>query len=275
MAATVIPRQVRTPLGRLATALFVAFWFGIPDSLWTGHSVSRQDLNRNKGSVPRHLFGEIFGNEQESRSTTEEEVDLEVYEDDGRGGPYAPAGYDRQHMKYEIAFYPHPALRAPNEEVKVFDRRLRVLADNLFRTMYCEGDGIGLAAPQVGVNLRVMVYNPDPSSKELETVFVNPKITATSNHKEIEPEQCLSFPRISGNVHRHDWVEVEAANWDGELFQRRIEGFEARLFLHEYDHLDGIVFTDRLGEASLSRVQKDLDFFVEDFKRHSDLEPAV
>eukprot|EP00931_Biecheleriopsis_adriatica_P055730 TRINITY_DN33017_c0_g1_i1.p1 TRINITY_DN33017_c0_g1~~TRINITY_DN33017_c0_g1_i1.p1 ORF type:complete len:306 (+),score=43.84 TRINITY_DN33017_c0_g1_i1:44-919(+) len=226
--------------------------------------------------VRRLFFGDVFGGNSQTEPTEEEGEDDQVYEDEpGRGGPYAPSGFDRKRMKYEIVRYPHPALRATNEDVKTFDRRLRRLADNLFATMYASGDGIGLAAPQVGVNMRVMVYNSDPSTKDDETVFVNPRITDYSRKMELESESCLSFPRIKGNVPRAEWVEVEAVDWEGNPFQRRIEGFEARLFQHEYDHLDGIVFTDRLGGPSMEKVQSDIDLFIEDFKRSSDLEPAL
>lgn len=239
------------------------------------HACTNAGMKARAPQIQRRFLGDMFG-EAKEESRAEPPVD-EVFEDEpGRGGPYAPAGFDTRRMQFEIVRYPHPALRQENEDIKTFDRRLRTLADNLFATLYATGDGIGLAAPQVGINLRVMVYNPNPRTRDDETVFVNPQIKALGNEKDYQAEGCLSFPRIRGPVQRSTWVEVEAVDWDGNPFERRIDGFEARLFLHEYDHLDGIVFTDRLGEASRKKVEPDLEFFVKDFKStFPELEPAL
>eukprot|EP00913_Durusdinium_trenchii_P029179 g27355.t1 len=256
------------------------------------HACTNAGMKARAPQIQRRFLGDMFG-EAKEESRAEPPVD-EVFEDEpGRGGPYAPAGFDTRRMQFEIdrpseriyqecvsllneerhggphttplqVRYPHPALRQENEDIKTFDRRLRTLADNLFATLYATGDGIGLAAPQVGINLRVMVYNPNPRTRDDETVFVNPQIKALGNEKDYQAEGCLSFPRIRGPVQRSTWVEVEAVDWDGNPFERRIDGFEARLFLHEYDHLDGIVFTDRLGEASRKKVEPDLEFFVKE-----------
>jgi len=182
------------------------------------------------------------------------------------GGPFAPEGWDSREIDFEVLQYPHPALRRENAPVEAFDERLRQLSANLFRAMYRERGGVGLAAPQVGINLRLMVYNPAPDDKDEETVFINPRIVDQSPQTEVEKESCLSFPRMAGPVKRPLWVEVEAAQWDGSPFRRRIEGFEARLFLHEYDHLDGVVYIDRLADSALSAVRPDLDFLIREYQ---------
>ena len=225
--------------------------------------------------IKRRFIGDLFG-ESSSEASSADQIDEVFEEEPGRGGPYAPAGFDTKRMQFDIVRYPHPALRQENEDIKSFDGRLRRLADNLFATLYATGDGIGLAAPQVGINMRVMVYNPNPRTRDEETVFVNPRILSFGKEQDYKAEGCLSFPRIRGSVQRPTWVEVEAADWDGNPFQRRIDGFEARLFLHEYDHLDGIVFTDRLGESSKKKVEPDLEFFIKDFQNtFPELEPAL
>jgi len=260
-----------SPLRLAPLALVVLAVLSVAGTAWTSFGDAPK-VNRG-GSLQRRFIGELFGGE-----SAEETIDETDYGDEepGRGGPYAPEGFDRRRMQLEIVRYPHPSLREQNEEIKVFDRRLRTLADNLFDTLYATGDGIGLAAPQVGVNLRVMVYNPDPRTRDEETVFVNPRIISFSDDKDWQAEGCLSFPRIRGNVQRPVWVEVEAVDWEGNPFQRRIEGFEARLFQHEYDHLDGVVFTDRFGGAAREKVEGDLDFFVKDFSTSNpELEPAL
>lgn len=216
----------------------------------------------------------MFGKQQQKEPFPREE--LPPHEGPSLdAGPYAPEGFDKRPQKLGVVNYPHPALRAENKLVTEFDGRLKQLVFNLFETMYAVGDGIGLAAPQVGVNLRLMVYNPQLSDKTQETVFVNPKIVAFSSSKDRKEEFCMSFPRMSGTVERPIWIEVEAVDWTGTPFSRRIEGFEARLFQHEYDHLDGIVFPDRMTANGKLKVQGSLNFLVSDYKRNYDMEPAL
>lgn len=272
--ALTLRRGVRNPnvhLLAIAVVLVTLFQKLTPGFL---AGASRNTAQARGEVVTRKFFGDLFSG---SKPQQDEGVDQAEYQDDepGRGGPYAPEGFDRQSMRYEIVRYPHPALRHENRPITVFDKRLRRLAANLFRTMYAAGDGIGLAAPQVGINLQVMVYNENPSNRNEEVVFVNPRIIESSQEATIQSESCLSFPRISGNIHRAAWVVVEAADWDGNLFQRRIEGFEARLFQHEFDHLTGVVMIDRFGEQSLQKVQGDINWFIKDFSESSQLEPAI
>lgn len=182
-----------------------------------------------------------------------------------------PEGYDKGPMELNIVKYPHPLLRRPNVLVERFDDGLRQLAENLFAAMYRETDppGIGLAAPQVGINLRVMVYNSlraaEALNREGELVFVNPKIVAHSDENVEMFEACLSFPKMEGPVVRPIWIEIEAVDLDGKPYSRRIEGIEARVFQHEYDHLDGVLYVDRLAEGDRAEVQLVLDHMVQDY----------
>jgi len=192
-----------------------------------------------------------------------------------------PVGYDTGPKELSIMRYPHPALRRPNAAVEKFDEKLRQLAENLFRAMYKEDDppGIGLAAPQVGVNLRVMVYNAKRTETQLnrdgEEVFVNPRITASGDEKEEMFEACLSFPQMEGPVVRPAWIEVEAWDLEGRPYTRRIEGDEARVFQHEYDHLDGVLYIDRLEEDNRRAVQKTLDRLVDEYSAGGGKQPAL
>ena len=103
-------------------------------------------------------------------------------------------------------------------------------------------DGIGLAAPQVGVNKRLMVFNElgAPDQKEHEMVLVNPSIVSKSEEKASGEEGCLSFPQIYGYVSRHKWIEVEYQNLDGNKIVKRFEDKPSVIFQHEYDHLDKV-----------------------------------
>lgn len=168
-----------------------------------------------------------------------------------------------------IAKYPSPALRNENAEIceeELKDGSISKLAKEMFLVMYA-AEGVGLAAPQVGVNKRLMVYNQsgDPKKWLDEVVMVNPRITEFSEAKDIEAEGCLSFPDMQGDVERSKWIKVEALSLKGKKIKKKFSGWEARIFQHEYDHLDGVVYIDRLTEEGRSEVQPRLDELIEEF----------
>jgi peptide deformylase len=169
-----------------------------------------------------------------------------------------------------IVKYPHPALRAENEEVTPKElketKEIADLSRRMLKLMY-NAEGVGLAAPQVGVNKRLMVYNPSGDSKRWldETVLVNPRIVEYSDAQDEEIEGCLSFPDMSGEVVRSKWIKVEAMNLSGKKIKKKFSGWEARIFQHEYDHLDGTVYIDRLSEATRAKVQPRLDELIKEF----------
>lgn len=190
-----------------------------------------------------------------------------------------PKGYDTEAKCLEIVKYPHPALRRDNAEVTVFDDKLRQFADNLFTTLYTCDNGIGLAAPQVGVNIRMMVYNPlrsrEDENREGDEVWINPRIVGRSDDLDTKSEECLSFPKIKGDVTRPWWVEVEAVDLEGKPFGRRIEGMEARLFQHEFDHVQGVVFIDHISDDRRKVVQPRLDYLQEVYLRNGGKKPSL
>jgi peptide deformylase len=159
--------------------------------------------------------------------------------------------------------YPHPLLRAPNEEIAAFDNELRDLSRRMFKMMYAS-KGVGLAAPQVGVNKRLLVFNAEGDERNFgaEVVMVNPKIVARSDGTELGDEGCLSFPGFGAQVDRAKWVKVKAFNLKGNPFTKKYEGWDARIFLHEYDHLEGTLYVDRLSDEERQIVQTDLDRLV-------------
>lgn len=95
--------------------------------------------------------------------------------------------------------------------------------------------------------------------------MVNPKIVEFSSATDIEQEGCLSFPEMGGYVQRSKWIKVEAQNLKGKKIKKKFTGWEARIFQHEYDHLDGVVYVDRLSEEGRKEVQGRLDELVEEF----------
>jgi peptide deformylase len=168
-----------------------------------------------------------------------------------------------------IVKYPHPALRHENAEItpdELKDGSIAKLAKEMLLVMYA-AEGVGLAAPQVGVNKRLMVYNESGDRKKWldEMIFVNPSITGLSEATEMGEEGCLSFPDMGGEVDRHKWIKVEAVNLKGKKVKRKFVGWEARIFQHEYDHLDGTVYVDRLTDEGRKEVQPRLDELVDEF----------
>lgn len=165
--------------------------------------------------------------------------------------------------------YPHPSLRDNNlmittEELE--DGSIAKIAKEMFLIMYA-AEGVGLAAPQVGINKRLMVYNQSGDKTKWldETVLVNPRIVEYSAGVDEETEGCLSFPDMDGPVVRSKWIKVEAMNLKGKKMKKKYKGWEARIFQHEYNHLDGTLYIDMLSEDAREEVQPRLDELVEEF----------
>jgi peptide deformylase len=165
--------------------------------------------------------------------------------------------------------YPHPALRADNVEVtedELKSGEIGKIAKEMFLVMYAT-QGVGLAAPQVGINKRLMVYNQSGDKKKWldEVIMVNPKIVEYSESVDVEREGCLSFPGMNGEVQRSKWIKVEALNLKGKKIKKKFNGWEARIFQHEYDHLDGILYPDRLTEEGKEEVKGRLEELIQEF----------
>lgn len=153
---------------------------------------------------------------------------------------------------HEIVKYPDPVLSTPAQPVTAFDEDLKTLVEEMFESMYA-AHGIGLAAPQIGISKRLTVidvnFKKDPAD---QLVLVNPQIMEREG-KQFEEEGCLSLPEIREKVNRAATVKVRAQNVKGEWFEMEGEELLARAFQHEIDHLDGVLFIDRL-----SRLKRDL-----------------
>lgn len=199
-----------------------------------------------------HQRRKLFYNHIRLHSTTEE-VD-----------PGKVDGTDLRVLKY-----PHPSLRAPNSEIteeELKSGEISKIAKEMFLVMYAT-EGVGLAAPQVGINKRLMVYNEsgDKTKWLMETIMVNPKIVEFSDAKDVENEGCLSFPGMRGDVERSKWIKIEAQNLKGKKFKKKFTGWEARVFQHEYDHLDGVLYPDRLTDEGKADVRPRLDELIDEY----------
>lgn len=156
----------------------------------------------------------------------------------------------------EIVYLPNPILRKKAKPVNKFDKDLQTLIDDMIETMR-EAPGVGLAAPQINIPLQLAVIeyaegeddedspeNAPPPQKKL-FVIINPEITKVSDEKVFGIEGCLSIPNLVGEVERHQSIEVKALNRHGKPTKIKAEGWLARIFQHEIDHLNGVLYTDK------------------------------
>jgi len=160
---------------------------------------------------------------------------------------------------HEVVKYPEPVLARRGDEVTVFDEALAKLVDEMFESMYV-AQGIGLAAPQIAISKRIAVidvsFKKNPKEK---IVLINPEIIEREG-KQLEEEGCLSLPEIREKVSRAEWVKIRAQDVTGKTFE--MEGTEllGRCMQHEIDHLDGILFIDRISrlkrEMVLRKIKK-------------------
>ncbi len=158
-----------------------------------------------------------------------------------------------------IVHFPHPTLRHKSKPLKRVDGELKQLVREMLDLMY-ENRGIGLAANQVDLPYRLFVLNlkADPEEGE-EHVFINPVISRRSGGTAEAEEGCLSFPEIYAPVRRSEKVVISAYNLDGKEFHYELSGLFARAVQHETDHLDGVVFIDRLTESARLDVADQLN----------------
>ncbi|KAF8037568.1 hypothetical protein BT93_B0448 [Corymbia citriodora subsp. variegata] len=171
----------------------------------------------------------------------------------------------------KIVEYPDPALRAKNKRIGTFDDNLKKLADEMFDVMY-KTDGIGLSAPQVGINVQLMVFNPVGERGEgEEIVLVNPRVIKYSKKMVPFNEGCLSFPGIYADVQRPEAVKIDALDISGARFSVSLSGLPARVFQHEFDHLQGIVFSDRMTEQVLDTIRAELEALEKKYEQRTGL----
>jgi len=184
-------------------------------------------------------------------------------------------------MRLSILQYCDPILRAKGKHIEKIDNRIRELAQNMIETMHA-ANGVGLAAPQVGESLQLTVLdvsqvedrpstmklngeNTDPQSA-MPLVLINPEIDLGSE-TEMGTEGCLSFPEITGEIERAKSVTVRARNLDGEAIEIEATGFLARAIQHEVDHLNGILFIDRMSSAAKTSLSSKLKRLLKETQR--------
>jgi peptide deformylase len=154
-------------------------------------------------------------------------------------------------MMMPVTAYGHPTLRKVAKEIDKDYEGLDELIENMFETMY-HSNGVGLAAPQVNLSIRLFLidarpYEKDiPEAKDFKKVFINPQIVKRMGEEWGMDEGCLSIPGINEEVFRQDEVHIRYYDENWELKEEKYSGMLGRIIQHEYDHLDGILFTDHL-----------------------------
>ena len=157
-------------------------------------------------------------------------------------------------MRREILVYPDPFLSRKAVTVAAVDDRIRALIRDMFETMYA-AEGIGLAAPQVGVGKRVVVLDVSPVDEKVTPVaVVNPEIVRRDGSV-TAVEGCLSVPGVQGEVVRAETVEVRGMDEQGKPLRIRAIGILSRALQHEIDHLDGVLFIDRLSSSPVASAK--------------------
>ena len=158
----------------------------------------------------------------------------------------------------KIIYLPDPCLRKVAKPVETFDEKLHILIDDMFETMY-HARGVGLAAPQIGVSLRLSVIDVKGDKKE-QLVIINPEIVSATGEKKYE-EGCLSVPGAYDTVTRADKVVVKALDRFGKPFEIEAEGLLSECLQHEIDHLNGKLYIDLLSPLKKMLARKKLEKF--------------
>jgi peptide deformylase len=162
----------------------------------------------------------------------------------------------------KIIYYPDPRLRKVAEPVKAFDADLLALTHRMFELMR-EEQGVGLAAPQVGVSLRLFVMNHD-GKPESDRVICNPQLLDAEGN-ELGEEGCLSLPKIRAHIDRATKLTLKAQDVTGKAFEEVGEEFIARVWQHEVDHLNGIMLIDRMGFTAKMGIKRKLKELEDDY----------
>lgn len=166
-------------------------------------------------------------------------------------------------MILPVTAYGHPILRKVTEEIDKDYPELDQFIDDMFETMYAS-DGVGLAAPQVNRSIRLFVVDGTPYADKMpemadfKKVFINPYILDEEGKDVTMDEGCLSIPNIREDVTRPEEVVIEYYDRNWELKEEKYTGFQARVIQHEYDHLEGILFTDKISPLRKTLIRRKL-----------------
>jgi peptide deformylase len=166
-------------------------------------------------------------------------------------------------MILPITVYGDPVLRKVAQDIDLSYEGLNELIDNMFETMY-NAEGVGLAAPQVGLPIRLFVVDLSPLSKDepslagFKKAYINARILERSGDQELMEEGCLSIPGIHEEVYRRNFIRMQYMDQEGNQTEETFTGYTARVMQHEYDHIDGVMFTDHLSPLKRRLLKRKL-----------------
>ena len=166
----------------------------------------------------------------------------------------------------KIIEYPDPRLRRPSAAVERFEPSLKDLAARMLQLMR-EHRGVGLAAPQVGHNIRLFVMNHSGNPED-DRVYVNPELTEAQGSDEAE-EGCLSLPGVNARIIRDKTLRLRARDLEGNPVEQVESGYIARIWQHEFDHLNGTLIIDRMGPVARMAAKRTLRELEEKFKKNA------
>ncbi len=167
----------------------------------------------------------------------------------------------------DVIHYPHPTLRHASRPLRRVDATIKSIVAEMFDLMYAH-EGVGLAANQVDLPIQLFVANPSGKRGEgEEMVFINPVLSHPKGRAEAE-EGCLSLPALYGTVARPDQIRVRAYDLAGKEIDQVVDKYLARIIQHEVDHLQGVLFIDRLPASTLEQMRSALEAFELDYRAH-------
>lgn len=171
--------------------------------------------------------------------------------------------------RLKVLFYPDPSLRAHNAPINdtaIKSARYREMLSIMYTSV-----GVGIAGPQLGINEQIFVYNPSVRVSDhgkvtwdvqQEVIVINPSIIEVSKTTYDDPDSCLSLPGIRSYDTRNNWIKVRYQNEIGIVMQKTLEGYAASTFQHEFDHLQGVLYIDKINEQERARVQPTLNQLI-------------
>ena len=170
---------------------------------------------------------------------------------------------------FDVVLFPDPVLRRETEEITAFDDELKGVVEAMFERMF-ESQGVGLAAPQVGLSMRLFVLNDegDRDKPERNLALINPTIKSFGGKKTRHEEGCLSLPGVHADITRPEKCVVHHFDVDGNEVEKEYDGFVARIIQHEYDHLQGVLLVDRMTPSDKLRNRAAVDELKAAYRQH-------
>lgn len=170
-------------------------------------------------------------------------------------------------MKLPVYLYGHPVLRKVSEPIDAEYPDLKVLIEDMYACMYAS-EGVGLAAPQIGRNIKLIVIDASPLGEDFpecadrKLTLINPELEVLDGDKVTRGEGCLSLPGISENVSRVEHIRLRWLDENFKAHDEEISGFLARIVQHEYDHLDGKLYIDRISPIRKQLIKSKLNNII-------------